>query len=71
MDKIKQFLTEYHVELAQIAVLIALIILLPWYASILAIVAGIAIGYVLAIFKDSHENYSTDYVDDENADGTR
>lgn len=68
MNEIKQFLTTYHVELVQLVVLIALIILLPWYASILAIVAGIGLGYVLAIFKESHENYAED---DENADGTR
>ena len=67
MNKIKQLLIEYPVELAQVALIIALIILLPWYASILAIAVGIGFGYVLAIFNESHENYN----DDENADGTR
>lgn len=68
MNKLKQLLVEYPVELTQVALIIALIVLLPWYASILAIAVGIGAGYVLAIFNESHENYAED---DENADGTR
>lgn len=68
MNKIKQLLVEYPIELAQLALMAALIVLLPWYASLLAIAVGIGVGYVLAIFKESHQNYSDQ---DENADGTR
>lgn len=68
MNQVKQFLAEYHIELVQILLMVILIVLLPWYASILAIVAGIGIGYILAIFKESHENYVEE---DENADGSR
>lgn len=76
MNEVKQFLSVYHIELAQIVLIIALVILLPWYVSILAVAAGIIAGviaahvaaHILTIPKESHENRAND---DENADGTR